>query len=385
MPLNPLLNAVGSLFKVYIRDSLLCEVWAMRCCLIYDEVFLKHETSPHHPENPNRLIRIMKTLSEKNITKEVEILKPFKASIEDLLLVHDEHYVKYVKRSIESGHRYLDPDTPVCKDSFDVALYAVGASILGCEKLVSNNYDVCFVIQRPPGHHAGKAGIALGAPTLGFCIFNNIAIAAKYLVDKLKLERVAIFDFDCHHGNGTQEIFYENSSVLYISTHQDGRTAYPGTGFISEVGEGEGKGFNINIPLPPNTADDVYREVISEVVEKVIRAYKPKMLLFSAGFDAHKDDPITSMNLSIASYVRIAEMIKKLRDDGVVSKFLFILEGGYGPGLPKGMYNLIAFLSGKGALEHEDETHSTSSIKHSGLKVIKKVIDDILKPYWGLE
>jgi len=358
---------------------------SLSCCLIYDDVFLRHYTGPYHPENPQRLVKIIQTLRERDVLTKVRVEKPVKASIDDITLAHDEDYVNYVEKAVTSGQRYLDPDTPISKESFDVALYAVGAAILGCKKLFDEGFDVCFVLQRPPGHHAGKAGAALGAPTLGFCLFNNVAIAAKYLVTKYGLKSVAIFDFDCHHGNGTQEIFYSDKSVLYISTHQDGRTAYPGTGFVNEVGEGEGEGYNINIPLPPLTGDDLYEEVLSGIVEKVLRKSSPEVLLLSAGFDAHKEDPITSMNLSLNSFVKIAEMVKRLKENEIIRKFIFILEGGYGPGLAKGVYDILACLIGLPDIEKEDKTISTSGIRHSGLKVIKNVIERVLKPYWGLE
>jgi len=357
----------------------------LSCCLIYDDIFLKHYTGAYHPENPNRLIKIIETLKGKNILMKIALEKPVKASIDDVLLVHDENYVKYVEKAVVSGQKYLDPDTPISRESFDVALYAVGATILGCKKLLNGEFDVCFVLQRPPGHHAGRAGAALGAPTLGFCLFNNIAIAARYLTVRHGLKRVAIFDFDCHHGNGTQEIFYSDDSVLYISTHQDGRTAYPGTGFIDEVGEGRGKGFNINIPLPPLTGDDLYEEVLKNIVERVLRRSSPEMLLLSAGFDAHKEDPITSMNLSVNSFTEIAKMVERLIKEGVIRKSIFVLEGGYGPGLAKGIYNIIACLTGLSDIEKEDKTISTDGIKQSGLKVVKKVIEKVLKPYWGVE
>lgn len=253
-------------------------------CIIYDDIFMKHNPDSYHPERPQRLAEIVKELSGRNVLDKVKVERAVKASLDDVTRVHDEDYVKYVERAIMSGARYIDPDTQVSRESFEVALYAAGSSIHGCKKVLNEGFDVCFVLERPPGHHAGRAGAALGAPTLGFCLFNNVAIAAKYLTEVRGLKRVAIFDFDCHHGNGTQEIFYRDSTVLYISTHQDGRTAYPGTGFINEVGEGEGEGYNINVPLPPFTGDDVYEGVLEGVVEKVLREYKPEVLLLSAGF-----------------------------------------------------------------------------------------------------
>ncbi|MCS7139983.1 MAG: histone deacetylase [Candidatus Nezhaarchaeota archaeon] len=357
----------------------------LSCCLIYDEVFLRHYTGPYHPENPQRLVKIIQALSRGGVLSKVRVEKPEKASISDVLLVHDKDYINYVKRVVESGQGYLDPDTPVSSESFDVALYAVGAAIRGCKMLFDEGYDACFTLQRPPGHHAGRAGAALGAPTLGFCLFNNVAIAAKYLVEKYDLERVAIFDFDCHHGNGTQEIFYSDSSVLYISTHQDGRTAYPGTGFIDEIGEGEGRGFNINIPLPPFLGDDLYEEVLNSVVEKVLRKSSPKALLLSSGFDAHREDPITSMNLSVNSFTKIADMVKRLKTEKVIEKILFVLEGGYGPGLVDGVYNILASLTGSQNIVIEEKTVSSSIVRQKVLRVIEDVREKILKPYWGLE
>jgi len=353
-------------------------------CIIYDEIFTKHNPDPYHPERPQRLTEVMEELKERGALAKVEIEKAVKASLSDVMRVHDEDYVEYVKKAITSGARYIDPDTQVSKESFEVALYAAGSSIYGCEKVLNEGFDVCFVLARPPGHHAGRAGAALGAPTLGFCLFNNIAIAAKHLIEEHGLKRVAIFDFDCHHGNGTQEIFYRDKSVLYISTHQDGRTAYPGTGFVNEVGDGEGRGYNINIPLPPFTGDDVYEEVLRIVVGRVLREYRPEILLLSAGFDAHKDDPLTSMNLSLNSYIKIAELVKRLIDEDVTKKAVFVLEGGYGPGLAQGVYDVVAYFTSMPLIE-ESKTISSERVRREGLKVINEVHEKVLRPYWGIE
>ncbi|MDI9619791.1 MAG: histone deacetylase [Candidatus Nezhaarchaeota archaeon] len=356
----------------------------LKCCMIYGSVFLGHDTGPFHPENPQRLIKTIRLLEEKGAIRWTKVEEPVKASLDDLTLVHEEDYINHVEEAVAKGQKYLDPDTPISKDSFDVALFAAGAAILGCKKVLHEGFDACFVLQRPPGHHAGRRGRALGAPTQGFCIFNNVAIAAMYLLEKCNVGSTAIFDFDCHHGNGTQEIFYSDGRVLYISTHQDGRTAYPGTGFIDEVGDGDGEGFNINIPLPPFTGDDVYEEVLRSIVEKVLAESRPSVLLFSAGFDAHKDDPITSLNLSTKSFVEIAEMTKRLRQSGCTKGFIFILEGGYGVGLPEGVYSILATLMGSHSLVIDEKTFSTSAVKDRCVKVMNEVSEKVLRPYWGL-
>jgi acetoin utilization deacetylase AcuC-like enzyme len=353
-------------------------------CIVYDDIFMKHNPDPYHPEGPQRLAEVIKELNRRGVLAKVKVERAVKASLNDVTRVHYENYVEYIQRAVASGARYIDPDTQISRESFEVALYAAGSSIYGCEKVLDKGFDVCFVLERPPGHHAGRAGAALGAPTLGFCLFNNVAIAAKHLIEVRGLKRVAIFDFDCHHGNGTQEIFYRDRSVLYISTHQDGRTAYPGTGFINEVGEGEGEGYNINVPLPPFTGDDVYGEVLEKVVERVLREYKPEVLLLSAGFDAHKDDPLTSMGLSLNSYVKIAELVKGLIDKGMTRGAVFVLEGGYGPGLARGIYNIIAYFIGMPLIE-ESKATSSERVKREGLKVVDEVYEKVLKPYWGIE
>lgn len=353
-------------------------------CMIYDDIFMKHNPDPYHPERPQRLAEIIKELNGRGVLAKVKVERAVKALLSDVTRVHDKEYVEYIERAIASGVRHIDPDTQVSRESFEVALYAAGSSIHGCEKVLNEGFDVCFVLERPPGHHAGRAGVALGAPTLGFCLFNNVAIAAKYLIEVRRLKRVAIFDFDCHHGNGTQEIFYRDKSVLYISTHQDGRTAYPGTGFVNEVGEGEGEGYNINVPLPPFTGDDVYEEVLGKVVERALGEYKPEVLLLSAGFDAHKDDPLTSMGLSLNSYVEIAKLVKRLIDEGITKKAVFVLEGGYGPGLAQGVYDVIAYLMDMPLIE-EDRTASSEKVRREGLKVVGEVYEKVLRPYWGIE
>jgi len=293
--------------------------------LIYSNKFLEHSKSGH-PENKNRLIAIKCLLDKYNYTtiepKDVEDIE------EKIKKVHSEAYVELIK-NIKSD-TMLDPDTYVVKTSYDVAVNAVEASINAAEYAVNKKNSFAFV--RPPGHHTCKDR------GMGFCIFNNIAIAAEYLISTNKAKKILILDIDCHHGNGTQEIFYDRKDVFYISLHQ--YPAYPGTGSADETGAGEGKNLTLNIPLHSYTTDDEYIERI-KIFRKVAIDYKPDVILVFAGYDTYIDDPLTSMNITIDGFGKFSKYIKetaKIIGVGVA----FILEGGYNlKGLSEGVLKTI--------------------------------------------
>jgi acetoin utilization deacetylase AcuC-like enzyme len=252
-----------------------------------------------------------------------QFVKPEKASVTDVSLVHDTQYIRFVESVCRAGAGMLDDgDTVVSSESFEVALYAVGGAIKAVNLVMEKRFENAFALVRPPGHHAGQFY------AMGFCIFNNAAIAAKYLLRKFGLKRSAILDIDAHHGNGTQEIFYENSQVLYISLHQDPR-GFPGTGFINEVGQGEGLGYTVNIPLPFWANDQIYLKAVEEIVMPIIKEYKPEFLLISAGFDGHYSDSVGNLLLSISCYQKIYDKIVDIASLTCDGRIVSVLEGGY--------------------------------------------------------
>jgi acetoin utilization deacetylase AcuC-like enzyme len=238
-------------------------------------------------------------------------------------LVHEPDYIDLVRRFCKSGGGLLDlGDTVVCPKSFDVALLAVGGAIGAVELVAAEKFQNAFALVRPPGHHAGRYY------ALGFCIFNNVAIAAAYLLHHFGLKRVLILDIDAHHGNGTQEIFYETNKVLYLSLHQDPR-GFPGTGFIDDVGEHEGRGYTVNLPFPFRTPDKVYLKAFDHVVVPIARQYKPEFILVSVGFDGYYADPVGALSLSAHLYTKVFSKILNLASQSCNGKLVAILEGGY--------------------------------------------------------
>jgi len=237
---------------------------------VYDPIYLKHDTGKH-PENSNRLLAIMRYLERTGPWQQLVSIKPEAATIEELSSVHEKQYISEVKELAAKGGGQIDQDTVVSAGSYEAARYAAGGVIKAVDAVMDGGVDSVFALVRPPGHHAT---VGRG---MGFCLFNNVAVAAEYALHKYNMERIAIIDFDVHHGNGTQDAFYNNPGVLYISTHQSPH--YPGTGRIDETGEGEAAGATVNIPLPEGCGDEQYKEVFERVVAPVVRRFKPRLML----------------------------------------------------------------------------------------------------------
>lgn len=353
----------------------------MALAIVYDEIYLEHEQYPGHPENKLRLVHTMDFLRNKGILDrdDVEVLKPIRASIEDLELVHDRDYIELVRRYSELGGGIIDPDTYVSSKTYEVALWSAGGAILGAEKVFSKELDSCFALVRPPGHHAKRH---TGA---GFCYFNNIAIAAEKL-RILGAKRIAIFDWDAHHGDGTHQIFYERSDVLYISIHQDGTTLYPGTGFHWEIGKGEGEGYTINIPMPPGASDKSYQLALDEIAIPILEQYKPDIILVSAGFDPHFSDPLTGLMLTSGGFAMMAERLLELSRNISEKGLFLVLEGGYSTrvGLPYSIANVIKVLLGEEDLLREPISDSVHDRALDDVRERIKRYKDEFSRYWDL-
>jgi acetoin utilization deacetylase AcuC-like enzyme len=296
-----------------------------RTAVIFSPKYYQHDTGRNHPESAKRIGAIVNELKRGKISKSKswQFVEPRKASLEEIHLVHDSDYVEFVKSVCSSGGGFLDSgNTVVSARSFDVAKYAVGGTLKAVELVMEKQFKNAFALVRPPGHHAGKFSAA------GFCVFNNIAIAAKHLLRKFGLKRILIFDIDAHHGNGTQEIFYETDKALYISLHEDPRS-FPGTGFVDEIGEGEGLGYNVNIPLPFGANDQIYIKAVNEIALPIISQYEPQFILVSAGLDGHYTDPVANLALSTMCYEKVYRKIVELSSETCGGKLVFALEGGY--------------------------------------------------------
>jgi acetoin utilization deacetylase AcuC-like enzyme len=306
--------------------------------------FVEHITAPHHPERPDRIRAIHKavrdaglisspnpfpefdldlSLKRQDVIKCVE-LEPQPAHVNDLELVHTSEHIHRVQHICELGGGVLDlGDTPVHESSYEIALLSCGSALVACDAVLSGQVKRAFSAARPPGHHAEPAR------AMGFCLFSNIAIAAKYIQKKYGVERIAIVDFDVHHGNGTQACLESDPTVLFISLHQDPRTCYPGSGHAYETGEGAGEGFAVNLPLEPGSDDDDYLRALDQRVIPEVNKFKPEVLLVSAGFDAHREDPLAQMNVSEDGFEQITRKLVAVADQHCGGRVVSVLEGGY--------------------------------------------------------
>jgi acetoin utilization deacetylase AcuC-like enzyme len=293
--------------------------------VIYSPKYLSHKTGPRHPESPSRLRAIMRELNKSGILENTKcsLVEPETLSVKDLQLVHHLDYIEQIKQFCSCGGGLLDKeDTVVSRRSYDVARLAAGGTVKAADIVMTGKYRNAFAFVRPPGHHAGPDY------PMGFCVFNNVALAAAYLQEKFSLDRVLILDVDAHHGNGTQEIFYRSSKVLYVSLHED-PIEFPLTGFADEVGEDKGQGYTVNIPLPYGTDDRIYMRAFNEIAAPIISQYKPQFILVSTGFDNHYADPVGNMSLSAFSYTKIFDAVLESATKFCQGKLVAVLEGGY--------------------------------------------------------
>jgi len=290
--------------------------------LFYHPIFLKHLEDAEHPERPERLKAIIAHLKETGVWKELQIEEPEAASEDWIFLNHSRQYIEWVKERCEHSPSFLDGgDTMVTEHSYEAALHAVGAALQAMDALMNKSVQATFCAVRPPGHHAEYDA------AMGFCLFNNIAIAARYAKEKYGVKRIFILDWDVHHGNGTQHSFEDTDEVFYCSIHQ--WPLFPGTGKESERGRGRGEGFTLNFPLSPGKTDADYFELLETQILPVVREYRPKLFMISAGFDAHESDPLAGMRLSSQAYATMTTMIKETLASLNNVPLFSILEGGY--------------------------------------------------------
>lgn len=283
---------------------------------------LEH-TYPRHPENSQRPQAIYQLLQHEKLLPNLLIVSPSSISERQLTDVHDPHLIDYVHEACLRGGGRLDADTYATAESYKLARLAAGTACKGVDHIMNGIADNGFVVVRPPGHHAEYKRVG------GFCLFNNVAAAARHAQKAHGLKRVMIIDFDVHHGNGTQDIFYDDEAILFVSLHQYGDYFYPGTGGILEIGKGAGRGYTLNVPLPPLVGDQGYKRIFEEVIFPKAREFQPELLLISAGYDAHWADPLASAALSLRGYGEMAQGLVALADELCSGRVLFVLEGGY--------------------------------------------------------
>jgi acetoin utilization deacetylase AcuC-like enzyme len=335
--------------------------------LLTDPLFLKHEPGPGHPESPARLRSILSVLGRAPV-EGTQVGQPRRATEAELASVHTPELRKYLS-GLAGEEAAIDPDTHTSEDSYDAAVLAAGAAVQAVEEVVAGRARNAFALVRPPGHHAepGRA--------MGFCLFNNVAIAAEAARQR-GLERVLVLDWDVHHGNGTQAAFWERRDVLYQSVHQ--YPYYPGTGAPHEVGVGAGEGFTVNCGIPGAATDKDYQAVFEELFLPIADAFKPQLVLVSAGFDPHRADPIGGMLISERGFAAMCSAMKSLAESACEGRLVLLLEGGYSlEGLSQSVHACVEVLAGR---RDSFPTGETTSDARQALARSREA----LKPYWPM-
>jgi len=289
----------------------------------YDEIFLQHRTGKH-PERPARLVSIVEKLKKDMIWDRLLAVENRVDPDAWIRLIHTEAYIERLKSACENELPFIDtPDSAICRDSYEAARQAVSVSLAACDLIVAGEARNGFCALRPPGHHAEADR------SMGFCLFNNAAIAGRYLQRQYGLKRILILDWDVHHGNGTQNSFWRDDTVFYCSLHQHPATCFPGTGWPNEFGEGPGRGYTLNLPLEPGAGDEEFLELFRTNFMPMAREFRPSFVLISAGFDGHRKDPLAQLNLSEEAYILAGQEIKRLAEEYCQGRLLSLLEGGY--------------------------------------------------------
>jgi acetoin utilization deacetylase AcuC-like enzyme len=338
--------------------------------LIHTARFAEHQTPPGHPERPERA-DVLDAVAARWRSRGTEVVAPRAATREQLLRVHDADYLQRISETAGRAMA-LDPDTYTSPESYEIALLAAGALVDAVERVMGNSYRAAFALVRPPGHHAERNR------AMGFCLFNNVAVAAAH-ARALGAGKVAIVDYDVHHGNGTQHIFEADRNVLYISTHQ--YPYYPGTGAAEEIGRETGRGFTVNLPLEVGAVDEDYQIAFSQVVLPVLRQFEPDLLIISAGFDAHERDPLGGMRLTTPAFAAMTSELRAIADECCRGRIVAAVEGGYDlHALAASLDGAIDSLSGG----PKSTRWPSSGIVSSRGDATVGAVRPILAPFWTL-
>ncbi len=342
----------------------------LKTALIADRRYTRHFAGRAHPERPQR-IEVMMAMAERLQRPGLAFYRPREATLEEISLCHGADYIAMVERTAALERYDFDPDTHASRDTFATAVLAAGGALTAVEAVIDGAVDNAFAIVRPPGHHA------LPDRAMGFCFFNNVAICARWLIAKRGLSRVMIVDWDLHHGNGSQEIFYESPEVLYVSLHQFPH--YPGTGSLHELGHRQGTGFTVNVPMPATFGNPEYLRVFDELVMPIGRIFRPEFILVSAGFDCHARDPLGAMMVTEDGFAGMARRVNRLAAECCGGRMVASLEGGYDLEALDG--------SGRAVIEefgHDPEDRIAPAIDGDRVMPIINRVKGNLAPYWDL-
>ncbi|MFX1390249.1 MAG: histone deacetylase [Promethearchaeota archaeon] len=354
--------------------------------IIYDDIYLEHRIGTHI-ESHVRLIAIMEFLEEKKllIDPSFKIIKPRKATLDQIRYVHRDNMIKQIQEICDISAKTqriqnIDMDTAASPKTYEASLYSVGGNLQAADEILDEKVKNTFALVRPPGHHSNSYKFA------GFCIFNNIAVVTEYLFREKQIKRIAIIDWDCHHGNGTQDIFYNGSDfgeVIIFNSHQYGYF-YPGSGNYDEIGSGKGEGKIINYPMPAGSADDVIPLYFDEIIEPICREFKPEFILISAGFDTHWTDQLTNMNWTYQAPAEYLIKIKKIAKECANNRILITLEGGYEVDKQaRAVYNCLRVLNDEDdkLIKEESRFSSPKILDYFNNRLIP-ALKDKLRPYW---
>ncbi len=340
--------------------------------IVRDERFMEHQMGPYHPESPERLEVIYAMLDGADMQGSFREVPVRRAEMEELFLIHSPEYVEDLAATEGKEYTYLDPDTQTSSGSYEAALLAAGGMCEAISLVHSGELDNAFALVRPPGHHAEKTR------AMGFCLFNNVAIGARYAQEHLKLQRVLVVDWDLHHGNGTQHSFENDPSILYFSTHQ--YPYYPGSGALNEAGIGKGEGFTVNVPLSGGYGDGEYVGIFERVLRPIAIEFNPEIILVSAGFDTHKEDPLGGMRVTPAGFAAMTRSIMRMGEECCEGKVVLTLEGGYDiQGQSDSVKAVLKELSGS---SHTEIAGVMAQADHRAMNAATKRVIEVQSRYW---
>ena len=342
--------------------------------IIKDSRYLRHTAGFSHPESPARLASVYEMLDTPDMSWKYVSIEPREASHDEIAYVHTPHYIDFVASTAGKSHVILDPDTMTSAETYEISKLAAGGLLNAIDAVIDGEVDNAFAFVRPPGHHAGAGNSA------GFCVFNNVAIGAMHARYKHDVKKILIVDWDLHHGNGTQKIFYADRQVLYFSMHQ--YPYYPGTGSWQEIGEGMGLGFTVNVPLNRGAINGTYVAALRKILIPIAMAYKPQLILVSAGFDIYFKDPLGGMRVTSEGFAAMTRILLNIADECCGGQLVAVLEGGYHVGgLTQSVKATLTEMTDETCMSEATLAGLEAEADEQNTQVINKIIS-LQRPYW---